>query len=101
MSQESHTQKAMLKRIMAVLDLHGPVETVLYVAAAVAVGANLLAAHDLSRGDAHPVALAVAFLLLMTLAIIKVARSRSDRAWPLIAFAVVVAVMTFLWVRLV
>jgi uncharacterized membrane protein len=101
MSQDPHTQKAMLHRIKGLLDLRGPVETALYVAAAIAVGANLVVTDGLTRAGARPVALAIAFVLLMTLAIIKVSRRRGDRAWPLIAFAVVVAITTFLWIRLV
>lgn len=77
--------------------MSGPVETVLYVAAAIAVGTSLVVTHGLTRASGRPVALAIAFVLLMTLAIIKVSRRRGDRAWPLIVFAVAVAVMTFLW----
>jgi hypothetical protein len=100
MSQDPHTQKAMLQRIKGALDLHGPVEAALYVAAAIAVIANLVLTDGLAGSDARPVALVIAFVLLMALAVIKVSRKRGDRAWPFIAFAVVVAVTTFLWIRL-
>jgi hypothetical protein len=101
MSQDPHTQKAVLQRIKGALDLRGPVEIALYVAAAIAVAANLVVTDGLTTAGARPVALAIAFALLMALAIIKVSLRHGNSAWPLIAFAVAVAVTTFLWIRLV
>jgi hypothetical protein len=101
MSQDPHAQRSYVQRIKGALDLRGPAETVLYVAAAIAIGANLVVTDGRARAGARPVALAIAFILLMILAIIKVSRRRVDRGWPLIAFAVVVAGTTFLWIRLV
>jgi hypothetical protein len=97
MSQDLHTQKTMFQRIKTALDLSGPIETALYVAAAIVVVTSLVVTDGLTRARGRPVALAIAFVLLMTLAIIKVSRRRGDRAWPLILLAVVVAVTTLLW----
>lgn len=96
---EKSDQRARLKRLKKGLDLHGPVETLLYSAAIVAVIVNLSVTDGLTHPSSNPVALAIAFVLFMSLAIIKSVRKRGASAWPLIGLGVMIAIGAFVYAR--
>lgn len=96
---EKSDKRSRLKHLKEGLDLRGPVETLLYGAAIVAVIVNFSVTDGLTHPSSDPVALAIAFVLFMGLAIIKSVRKRGASAWPLIGLGLMVAIGAFVYTR--